>query len=254
MTNPAEFILVSVRIHNIAAGDCAVRINLRNLMSKRCVSHTEAARAEGSPGEDGDLHILTNGSYPTMRKILFAASVAALAIGAPLAAASSALADSQPLITVGESSCVAPWYWEGPLDVATNVSTYSACNGHGVPAKPGKLVGVLDNSCLLPWHWKGPGNVLTGLLGGAQTPVNDYRACDGAPEMPPAPQQPCPPNMPPAPGQVPAPADAQIPAPADAQAAAQTADQAAAQAAAQTADQAAAVTSQAAAMAPQAAS
>jgi hypothetical protein len=237
MTNPAEFILVSVRIRVIATGDCAVRINLRNLTSTRCVTHAEAARAEGSPGEDGDLHILTNGSYPTMRKILFAASVAALAIGAPLAAASSALADSQPLITVGESSCVAPWYWEGPLDVATNVSTYSACNGHGEPAKQGKLLGVLDNSCLLPWHWKGPGNVLTGLLGGAQTPVKDYHACDGAPQMPPAPQLPCPPNMPPAPGQVPAPADAQA------------ADQAA-----QTADQAAAVTSQAAAMTAPAAS
>ena len=140
-----------------------------------------------------------------MRKILFAASVAALAIGAPLAAAAPALASSQPLITVGEASCVAPWYWEGPLDVATNVDTYSACNGASGPVQQGKLIGVLDGSCLLPWHWKGPGNILTGLLGGVQTPTNDYYACDSAPHQPAGPvMQPCPPDMPPAPVAAPA--------------------------------------------------
>ena len=135
-----------------------------------------------------------------MRKILFAASVAALAIGAPLAAAAPALADSQPLITIGEGACVAPWYWEGPLDIATNVDTYSGCNGPAAPHQEGKLLGVLDGSCLLPWHWKGPGNVLTGLLGGVQTPTNDYFACDNSPHpMPPAPGAPCPPDMTPPP-------------------------------------------------------
>ena len=153
-----------------------------------------------------------------MRKILFAASVAALAIGAPLAAAAPALADSQPLITVGESTCVAPWYWEGPLNIGSGAEPYSACNGSTMPAHQGKLLGVLDNSCLLPWHWQGPGNILTNLLTGGQV-TGDYSACDSGPMptpvMPPPvqggmPTPPCPPAG--APAALPAPGAAAAPA------------------------------------------
>src|SRR5580692_10823586 len=137
-------------------------------MSIRCVVHAEADRAKEIRAGTAYSTYLTNGSNSIMRKILFAASVAALAIGAPLVAASSAMADTQPLITVGEGACVAPWYWEGPLNIAAGAEPYSACNGPAAPVKEGKLVGVLDGSCLLPWHWQGPGNILTNLLTGGQ--------------------------------------------------------------------------------------
>lgn len=117
-----------------------------------------------------------------MRKLLALATMAGVAVAAPLAASAPAMAmsnDDQPLFTVGENVCAAPWYWEGPLDIATNVDGYSACNGPHTPHSTGAIAGVLDDSCLLPWHWKGPGNVLTGILSDVpSSEANQYSACN----------------------------------------------------------------------------
>jgi hypothetical protein len=116
-----------------------------------------------------------------MRKLFALATITGIALAAPLMASAPAMADDQPLITVGEGACVAPWYWEGPLDIITNVDGYSACNGPQAPHPTGSIAGALDGSCLLPWHWKGPGNVLTGLLTDTSTQATQYTACNSAP-------------------------------------------------------------------------
>jgi hypothetical protein len=120
-----------------------------------------------------------------MKKILTAAVIATAAIGLPLMTAGAAMADdsSDSLITVGEGSCVAPWYWEGPITALNGPEQYSACNGNQMAVKPGDLAGVLDNSCVLPWHWEGPGTVGDGVVGtltGMPEQPSTYSACNGA--------------------------------------------------------------------------
>jgi hypothetical protein len=121
-----------------------------------------------------------------MKKILTAAALTAAAIGLPLATAGAAMADSNSgdsdsLVTVGEGSCVAPWWWEGPITVLNGPEEYSACNGPQDHVKPGDLVGALDDSCILPWHWEGPitagDNILGTLLQTPEGPQH-YKACD----------------------------------------------------------------------------
>jgi hypothetical protein len=144
-----------------------------------------------------------------MRKMFALATMTGIALAVPLAAATSAMADDQPAITLGDGACVAPWYWEGPLDVATNVDGYKGCDGPAAPMHQGSLLSLLDGACLAPWHWKGPGNVLTGLLNGSPAAASQYQACNGGdPATPPgppvgqpsgAPCNPAPPVTPPAP-------------------------------------------------------
>jgi hypothetical protein len=123
-----------------------------------------------------------------MKKILTAAALTAAAIGLPLATAGAAMADggsqggdSDSLVTVGEGSCVAPWWWEGPITVLNGPEDYSACNGEPMHVKPGDLVGALDDSCILPWHWEGPitggDNILGTLLSTPEGPQH-YKACN----------------------------------------------------------------------------
>lgn len=130
---------------------------------------------------------------PHMKKILTVAALTAAAIGLPLATAGAAMAgttnmagdehssDSDSLVTVGEGSCVAPWWWEGPITVLNGPEDYSACNGEPMHVKPGDLVGALDDSCILPWHWEGPGtagdDILGTLLSTPEGPQH-YKACD----------------------------------------------------------------------------
>lgn len=116
-----------------------------------------------------------------MRKLLALATITGIAVATPLAVSGPAMAmadDDQPLFTIAENACAAPWYWEGPLDIATNIDAYSACNGPHTPHPTGSIAGVLDDSCLLPWHWKGPGNLLTGLLQPSVDESNQYSACN----------------------------------------------------------------------------
>ena len=120
-----------------------------------------------------------------MKKILTAAALASAAIGLPLMTAGAAMADeggNDSLVTVGEGSCVAPWYWEGPITALNGPEQYSACNGPQMPVKPGDLAGALDDSCILPWHWEGPGTAGDGILGTILTGVDDqpstYSACN----------------------------------------------------------------------------
>ncbi|HET9168168.1 MAG TPA: hypothetical protein VFN97_01995 [Actinospica sp.] len=122
-----------------------------------------------------------------MKKILTAAALTAAAIGLPLATAGAAMADgsqgsdSDSLVTVGEGSCVAPWWWEGPVTVLNGPEDYSACNGEPMHVKPGDLAGALDDSCILPWHWEGPGtagdDILGTLLSTPEGPQH-YKACN----------------------------------------------------------------------------
>jgi hypothetical protein len=113
-----------------------------------------------------------------MRKMFALATMTGIALTAPLAAMAPAMADDQPAITIGDGACVAPWYWEGPLDVVTNVDGYQGCDGPAAPHHQGSLLSVLDDSCLAPWHWKGPGNALTGVLTNAPTSGTQYDACN----------------------------------------------------------------------------
>jgi len=120
-----------------------------------------------------------------MKKILTAAALASAVLGLPLMTAGAAMADdsSDSLITVGEGSCVAPWYWEGPITALNGPEQYSACNGPKEHVKPGDLAGALDNSCILPWHWEGPGTAGDGILGtvlGTPEQQTSYKACDTA--------------------------------------------------------------------------
>jgi hypothetical protein len=113
-----------------------------------------------------------------MRKFFAFAGVTAVALGAPLLAASSAAA-VQPLISVGEGACVAPWWWEGPGNVADNAQKYRACDGTHVDAdKQGVLLAALDGSCLAPWHWQGPLDLIDGILGDPDA-MSSYSACNG---------------------------------------------------------------------------
>ena len=129
-----------------------------------------------------------------MKKILSAAALTAAAIGLPLVSAGAAMADASggmapnsdndSLVTVGEGSCVAPWYWEGPVTLLNGPQHYSACNGPETPVKPGDLAGALDNSCVAPWHWEGPGTAGDGIVGTLlSTPEGPttYEACNTAP-------------------------------------------------------------------------
>jgi hypothetical protein len=115
-----------------------------------------------------------------MRKFFAFAGVTAVALGAPLLAASSAAA-VQPLISVGEGACVAPWWWEGPGNVADNAQKYRACDGTtGVDNdKQGVLLAALDGSCLAPWHWQGPVDLIDGILGDPDA-ISNYTACNGS--------------------------------------------------------------------------
>jgi hypothetical protein len=118
-----------------------------------------------------------------MRKLFALATIAGIALAAPLVASAPAMADDQPLITVGEGACVAPWHWDGPLNILTHDTDYSACNGPAAWHPTGSIAGVLDDSCLLPWYWTGPGDVLTGFFDGPD--AGKYKACDNtAPHMP----------------------------------------------------------------------
>jgi hypothetical protein len=137
-----------------------------------------------------------------MKKFLTVAAVASAAFGLPLLTAASALADDNgggddSLITVGEGSCVAPWYWEGPVTFLNGPEQYKACDGTQAPhTKPGDLAGVLDDSCIAPWHWEGPGTAGDGVLGtltGTPDQPTTYDACNAEPMMP------MPPMAPPAP-------------------------------------------------------
>jgi hypothetical protein len=101
-----------------------------------------------------------------MRKFFALAGVSAVAIGAPLLAASSASADQQPLISLGEGACVAPWWWEGPGNIGNDAQKFRACDDtHVSDDQTGSLVAALDGSCLLPWHWEGPLDLFEGVAG-----------------------------------------------------------------------------------------
>jgi hypothetical protein len=111
-----------------------------------------------------------------MRKLFALATITGIALAAPLVASAPAMADDNgPLITVGEGACVAPWHWDGPLNILSHDTDYTACNGHA-SHPTGEIAGVLDDSCLLPWYWTGPGDVLTGFLDGPD--AGQYKACN----------------------------------------------------------------------------
>ncbi|WP_460707241.1 hypothetical protein [Myceligenerans halotolerans] len=66
-------------------------------------------------------------------------------------------------LNVLNNVCVAPWYWEGPLNVSNtgNLTEYIACNGQPAELGGDGSINVLNNVCALPWHWDGPLNVLS---------------------------------------------------------------------------------------------
>ena len=115
-----------------------------------------------------------------MRKLFAFATITGAALATPLMASAPAMADDDgPLITVGEGACVAPWHWDGPLNVLTHDTDYSACNAQSVHEhKAGQIAGVLDDSCIAPWYWTGPGDVLTGFFD--RPDAGQYTACNGS--------------------------------------------------------------------------
>jgi hypothetical protein len=128
-----------------------------------------------------------------LRKLVFATAAAAVGLGLPIATAGAAAAadGDQPLVTVANGACVAPWLWQLPaVTVVTGPESYANCDGPAVPHEHGALVGVLDDSCILPWDWEGPLDVGDAVLHPMQT--GHYAACDhvALPEgvQPPAPQ------------------------------------------------------------------
>ncbi|MEV6106594.1 hypothetical protein AB0M28_18025 [Streptomyces sp. NPDC051940] len=97
-----------------------------------------------------------------MRKTLAAVG---LAVAALTLSASTAVAAPQPdddsLLGrivgdggIGNNLCVAPWMWNGPLNIDSDAEGYMACN-YAESASGG----ILNNVCLLPWNWNGPLNV-----------------------------------------------------------------------------------------------
>ncbi|WP_017541169.1 MULTISPECIES: hypothetical protein [Nocardiopsis] len=69
-----------------------------------------------------------------MKKSLAVAALTAAAAGAALAAAPAASAgDSYALINGDVAPCaVAPWNWEGPVDILTVTGDYNACQKLGI--------------------------------------------------------------------------------------------------------------------------
>ena len=127
-----------------------------------------------------------------MRKLVFATAAAAVGLGLPIATAGAAAADDdQPLVTVANGACVAPWLWQLPaVTVDTGPESYANCDGPAIQHEHGALVGVLDDSCVLPWDWEGPLDIGDAVL--HPMAVGHYAACDhiALPEgvQPPAPQ------------------------------------------------------------------
>ena len=113
-----------------------------------------------------------------MRKLVFATAAAAVGLGLPIATAGAAAADDdQPLVTVANGACVAPWLWQLPVvTVVTGPESYANCDGPAIPHKHGALAGVLDDSCILPWDWEGPLDIGDAVLHPMQT--GHYAACD----------------------------------------------------------------------------
>jgi len=112
-----------------------------------------------------------------LRKFVFATAAAAVGLGLPVAMAGAAAADDQPLVTVANGACVAPWLWQLPVvTVVTGPESYANCNGPATPHAHGALVGVLDDSCILPWDWEGPLDVGDAVLHPMQT--GHYSACN----------------------------------------------------------------------------
>ncbi|MDA2808957.1 MULTISPECIES: hypothetical protein [Nocardiopsis] len=69
-----------------------------------------------------------------MKKTFALAALTAAAAGAVLAAAPAASAgDSYALINGDVAPCaVAPWNWEGPVDILTLTGDYNACQKYGI--------------------------------------------------------------------------------------------------------------------------
>lgn len=113
-----------------------------------------------------------------MRKLVFATAAAAVGLGLPIATAGAAAADDdQPLVTVANGACVAPWLWQLPVvTVVTGPESYANCDGPAIPHEHGALAGVLDDSCVLPWDWEGPLDIGDAVLHPMQT--GHYAACD----------------------------------------------------------------------------
>ena len=122
-----------------------------------------------------------------MRKLVFATAAAAVGLGLPVATAAAASADAaddnQPLVTVINGACVAPWLWQLPVvTVVTGPENYANCDAPAVPHEHGALAGVLDDSCVLPWDWEGPLDIGDAVLHPMST--GHYAGCDHAGEAP----------------------------------------------------------------------
>ena len=114
-----------------------------------------------------------------MRKLVLATAAAAVGLGLPIATAGAAAAadDDQPLVTVANGACVAPWLWQLPVvTVVTGPENYANCDGPAIAHEHGALAGVLDDSCVLPWDWEGPLDVGDAVL--HPMAVGHYAACD----------------------------------------------------------------------------
>ena len=113
-----------------------------------------------------------------LRKLVFATAAAAVGLGLPMATAGSALADEdQPLVTVGQGTCIAPWLWQLPaVTVVTGPQNYANCDGPVAPRPHGALAGVLDDGCVLPWNWQGPLDIGDAILHPGQSGY--YSACN----------------------------------------------------------------------------
>ena len=78
-----------------------------------------------------------------------------------------------PDINILNNACVAPWYWQGPINflLGSQDGSYSACNDMEAPSGEGINIG--ENACILPWYWQGPINAFLGVQDG------EYAACNG---------------------------------------------------------------------------
>jgi hypothetical protein len=83
------------------------------------------------------------------------------------------LGEDLPDVNVANDLCLLPWYWPGPVNVATEGQTgyYEACNRAG--STSGEGVNVLNNACVAPWLWQGPVNA------GTSDQAAYYVACNG---------------------------------------------------------------------------
>jgi hypothetical protein len=116
-----------------------------------------------------------------LRKFFAATAITGAALFFGFATAGTAAAtpshgpDGDGGVSILNNLCVAPWQWNGPIEVLTggHSASYAACNGNGNGATEEGGVSILDNLCVAPWQWNGPLEALT--VGHTA----DYVACNG---------------------------------------------------------------------------